>query len=643
MVLNRRSRQQGGVLVLVAACTVVLVMFLAYVVDISAALLAEQRAQQFARLAALAAIEGYFSKSCGSNQAAQSCYEDRLRYALARANAVSQENRIFNSIDSPSGKLELALASENSQSKTKLIAGKWIVLEGSNECNGEPPCFVANTSSAQEANAFRVENAFKEGISGFFSRSILGVEALKFKASAVATVVPRHAVFLIDISASTTRETHLKNNVPGQNSQNSDYAFFLPADNGSPPPSCKFNNVTWNAMEDSRGDRPAEPTVHYKSDYQTVTPYVDSNYESDSTLQRYHPNPGDKPKYAVSSCVLNPTFRVDGFRANTYRGPEPLQTILEGLRYVMDIFKERAVSGDTASVIFYDESFSWPRVVLPTSDFDYIQDLLDNTPSSSSNDPFVQAAKHWLFPVPLSKTNSLFALDEAVNQLSQQRVAGVVTSDFIVMIGDGQSNCFPYTDTENIWGSPPTFRPGTTEPIYWKCQNIYESYRRSTDALILYAKERIKPFGIPIHTIVVGEQSGPNTVDLRADTGSPCFTDAEIRSSQNCGEPTFVRGSSAPTGGWTPQAWSQAFNRNEGVFTNVPFYEASKDMYRVACHTRGIYAPIRPRFPNCTPRPCGSSGEMRTEDPLCRDSETQIKDAMRSFFDQNPYAVVDVN
>lgn len=394
-----RCSQRGGVMVFVAASLVVLVMFLAYVVDINAVLLARERAQQFARFAALAAIEGYFSKTCTSN--GPQCYQSRLNTALSSASDVGSANRLFNAKDSSDGSMQLALSTTSGDTcsdgrcKAKLIPGRWIAVDTNQECNGNPPCFVENIPGSTSANAFKVIGAYKGGITGFFSRAFFGQEFLTFSASAVATVVPRRGMFLVDISPSATFETHPDPLHTKSGEAASAYAFQL----GSNPRS--WHDDHWPHLQLNRSaSDPVNPRVHYQSDYVDVSPYIDSDFGTQQgwegrSLQLLHPDPFEDPNYVIGESQ-SPTIKIkiDAFRVASYGGAEPLQTILQGLQGAVQQFKDRAVSGDKAGVIFYDDKFIWPRIVKPTSDFDYVLHLLNNETSGnefenpSSNSPF---------------------------------------------------------------------------------------------------------------------------------------------------------------------------------------------------------------------------------------------------------------
>lgn len=643
-------------MVFVAASLVVLVMFLAYVVDINAVLLARERAQQFARFAALAAIEGYFSKTCTTNDI--QCYQSRLNTALSSASDVGSANRLFNAKDSSDGSMQLALSTTSGDTcsdgrcKAKLIPGRWIAVDTNQECNGNPPCFVENIPGSTSANAFKVIGAYKGGITGFFSRAFFGQEFLTFSASAVATVVPRRGMFLVDISPSATFETHPDPAHTKSGEPASAYAFQLNQFNPT------WHDSVWGALAISRPAGAVNHRVHYKDDFVSVSPYLDDDFGTQQgwegrSLRALHPDPSPGSVYSVGDSGA-PQYTLDAFRGGTYKGPEPLQTILTGIQGVVAQFKNRAVSGDKAGVIFYDDKFIWPRIIKPTSDFDYVLHLLDNTPDGSEfreypnqNSPFLNAAKFWLFPRLGAYTNSQGAVMEAVKQLydDQQSQPGLVTSDFLVMIGDGQSNCYPLDSDGHVVSD---YAIGGPTIHYFNCNNTYSGYYYSRLALRAYIRAKVVPKKIPIHVILVGKDSGPNTVDRAKPGITPpqCYTDAELRS-LNLPELYAVQGSGPqpPETGWgndsMDQDWWNAFtNQNQS-----PFYQASKDMYQIANLTGGIWAPLRDQTDaggDCENSAC-SNGQVRTIDPQCRTVEKQIKDAMDTIMGQNPFAIVEVN
>ena len=619
------SGQRGGVMVFVASAVVLLALFLAYVVDINGIVLARERGQQYGRLAALAAIEGYFSVECLQNDS--QCRTGRLARALERANAVSANNKIFNTTDS----IEFSYTEE--EGKGVLIPGEWIQIESSSECQGAPPCFKEALSSDDPINAFKVEGDFKTGFSGFFSGGLSSGYNLRMKTSAIATAVPRRGCFLVDISPSVTRDTHLQG-VPIYDPN--------PCDNPPRPSEFAFSTASqshqerFSALCATRPDFDlvqAEnyPKIHYQNDYVQLSPYTDDDYDELGDQRVLHPNPdpdsGGDIRYSIGSQMQ--TYRIDAYRDSGYTGPEPLQTILSGIAGVINKFQDRAVAGDKACLIFFDSTLKWSRIVKPTSNYDYLLNLIDNESRFDIDQdgkltlrdeaPLQRSVKHWIFPTVGSSTNAKLAVEEAVQLLAQDSENEVATADFLVMIGDGRTNCRRVNEN-------------------WVCANNYTAHAESVIELQRYAG-RLADLKIPLHMILIGQRSGPHTVDIAVPGSEPqrCYDDSELRALGIADGAVLggIEGDPNPT----EDELSQTF------FSGEPLYQTSRDMYEIALATKGIWAPIRPLAASCgtsEQEPECSPGEKRRTDPQCRSILQQINDAMDTIMGQSPFTIVSV-
>lgn len=627
----RPRAQRGGVMVFVASAIVLLALFLAYVVDVNGIVLARERGQQYGRLAALAAIEGYFSIECLPTQDIAACRAIRLARAKERANTVSASNRLFNTSE------PIEFAYEEEEGKGRLIPGEWIPTESAlNECQGAPPCFKAVVSSNDPINAFKVEGEFKTGFSGVFGSGYHP----KMRTSAIATAVPRRGCFLVDISPSVTRDTHLQglpDNEPDQCDNPPDpteFALFLPSDNlgsGSTSHAEKFTSLCPERPEFDLIGR--YPTVHYQKDYVPLSPFRDSDYENlELEKKALHPNPnpasGGDSRYSVGDQQV--TYRIDAYRDSGYSGPEPLQTILSGIRGVINKFQDRAVAGDKACLIFFDSTLKWSRVVKPTNDYQYLLELIDNQsefdvdPVSgnltlSADAPLRRAVNHWIFPTVGSATNTKLAVEEAVQLLAEDSEDGVATADFLVMIGDGRTNCRRLDEN-------------------WSCANNYNAHQESVIELQKYAV-RLSELKIPLHMILIGQRSGPHTVDIAVPGSEPprCYTDSELRA--------LGIADGAVLGGIEGNTDPDFDELSETYFSGEPLYQTSRDMYEIALLTKGIWAPIRPLSASCGTKqqePSCTPGEKRTTDPLCRSTSEQINAAMDSIMGQSPFTIVSV-
>jgi hypothetical protein len=137
--------------------------------------------------------------------------------------------------------------------------------------------------------------------------------------------------------------------------------------------------------------------VHYASDYSLVRTLSDAEYMLDPKFADHHPSPSDMGgKYSVPHFSR---FRVDAYPADI--GPEPLTSVLTGLRQLITAMKEQAVAGDKIALIFYDDHLAWPRVVKLTSDWDYLLSLTDfRSNIGAMGDPFDPSTNEILNPAP---------------------------------------------------------------------------------------------------------------------------------------------------------------------------------------------------------------------------------------------------
>lgn len=381
-----RSAETGVALFIGLALISVFFIFAAFAIDLAVMSSALNQARDNARLTALAALGSFFEQSCAGLDD-NACYTLRSNAALNRARDVAGANIIL--MDAGSGAKEVQWDVEDEGSPS-LQTGRWYSVkpsaaqveegESDNPCSDNYPCFIPGN---KKVNAMRFHGNTYTGIARTFSRVFAGSSPTPVNVSAIASVVPRHGCFLVDISGSTTLATHLPyakdemiNPDPLQYETvpRSSYALLLAGDNGTSP--TEEDQDVWNKMW---GIRPlgalSTPIRHYQSDYEPKRPLTDSDYDSDPDYQLYHPDP--ETVEGVSADALAGTYRLDFYRDGGYTGPEPLTTIFEGLNAVVGMFRERAVAGDMACLIFYDRFLTWPRVVKLTGDFDYLSKFTD--------------------------------------------------------------------------------------------------------------------------------------------------------------------------------------------------------------------------------------------------------------------------
>lgn len=713
------SNERGAILILTAILLVAVFSLAALAIDLTAAASKAQRSRQYVKLAALAALEEYND--------AEGTHSQKMVAAVARANEIADVNVVLGF----SGNADPNTIDQNEEGAF-LEAGKWFyaALESSDPCSGDYPCFVEGADDSSPPNAFRISGNLHDSYNPIFARAAWGKDAsIGIKVSATASVVPRHACFLVDLSPSMVRETHQLNG------QGSEFAFMLQSDN--PGLSASRHDSDWaelGATAPVRGSAMTVENEHYQDDYELRSTLSDANffvgednYGNQIDFSEHHYDPGAEPLYAVNNGF---NYRVDVFRDGIYNGPEPLRTVFEGLKRAIEIFKARSVAGDKVCLIFYDQQLSWTRIVKLTDDFDYLEQFVDWDQLGDPTLGFERAMQHALFPDRSGKTDMALAVSEAMKQFAAEKDAAVPTSDFMVLIGDGLTNCrncpdlnedidqnedgdIDYPDSwktlfceddgalcssycqsasssyqsfcEQAFGSIPSSCPPPsadcentdlngdgqrTRDDYNKwlsdyndangclskgCNNSPVHYWYAMNELKEFVEEYVYPSLTPVHVIMVGQKAGPHTVDVPSEEDSDvCLTDSEARSLD---EPlvkplatTWDCSSGSCWGTYTEDGSSSTVTDLDfRTAWNDAFYQVNKDMYDIAVMTGGIWGPIRPQGPSCSPSDsppsCGDSEGVvdgrRMLDPYCRTTTQQIRDYMIKIIGQNPYTIVD--
>lgn len=670
-----RKNEAASVLVLTAFFLLALFALIATAIDITLSSASLEQARHNAKLAALAALEVYYTTD-GTAQ-------DRYDAALARTNEVAKLNLI---VGGKSESLRSIVASGSSDPDApQLVAGRWYydLGDGAKPCQvgEELPCFVPGEPS-EVANSFRIEGNLYDSIPARFARTIGFNEISQVYVKATSTTVPRHGCFVVDISGSMVRQTHLLGDA--------EYVFEEGA-------------ADFSKLSPTRSGSKDDGTVHYQDDYISVpggTTLSDSVYGespyADEHLKKHH-NPNTDLGYSGESLASN-QYRVDIYRDATHHGPEPLQTVFDGLQHAVRLFRERAVGGDKACIIFYDSKLLWTRIVKLTDDFDYLEKFVDSSVVYLDSDPnqldpnigLGRMLKHGLFPAANSNTDTRAALGEALKQFEDDRNSNpnVPTSDFVVLIGDGLTTCtscltpqaiskydFDHNGVINSndagWleacinngGTSPECldidydingdgvldkqdRQHLVDSFSGNCPAIgclsdFAHHNLAITQLKKYVEKVVAPTSVPIHVILAGENVAPHTVDL-ADSGdnTDCLTDSEVRQQKL----DFVLGGDANGDSYPNKAaQSDAFNN---MSPTAPYYPINADMYDIARMTGGLWAPIRAPAAGCLgeDKPlCDPSLKRRLDDPLCRDLGTQMIDHMDQIMGQNPYVIVETN
>lgn len=467
------NSESGALLVMVSILLIVLIGLIALILDLSVFSISKSQGRDTIRVAALAALEEYYHHDT-------LLPEERLNQALSRAEEVLGQNITIGKTTQSNVEINTA----NSPSQLSLVPGRYyydLAQDGSNPCTGgrTVPCFVPVTST-EEATAFQINGNFGGGIQTRFAHAAFGTSKIDATISATSTLVPRYGCFLVDISNSMVRETHPRwiESPPGSGNgideKIYEYSYYLSefeppsAYESFNPGASRDHNCSWdrlNGDNSSCADSTSSvhsgsnrdpldiviPTEHFKDDYEVVEVFSDLDWNPLIHDGR-HPNPANLPEFsAPGGSYLVDTFRRgnyndDPLRPNSYIGPEPLTTVFKGLEKAIEDFKKRAVSGDKACIIFFDQDLTWPRIFTLTDDWDYLLSHLDLSgnydPFSATPNSLTKALKHGLFPSIRSFSAAKRAIHEAERQFSVAHASSEIPhSDFIVMIGDGIANC----------------------------------------------------------------------------------------------------------------------------------------------------------------------------------------------------------
>ena len=678
--VNARQREQGAVLLLVCFLIAIFFAFAALAIDLSLVAASREQTQHHARLASLAALEAHFSSKAGT-------LTEKVADAMERAQSVVGKNLLIANLGQTEVQKEAHLSSSPIASGAYLEPGVWQRSDdGKHPCqkiSQTYPCFTPTTLTDPNAKvtAYRITGQMYQGISTKISRWLWGVSTFPVNVRAVASVVPRQGCFLVDMSLSATRETHVSRRINEQvatprEGRGRESSFLLETENpavgedyyqteqwnylchnllndGSPHGSnCTgltrpLTNDDWNAQF---GFTPADLSddeynrIHFADDYRWKKGLGDGDYDKD----RYplHPNPASDPIYkVVPKSNAGRWYHVDTHRDTRYQGAEPLRTIFAGLNRAVQIFEDREVAGDKLCLVFYNSRVPWTGVVKPTDDFEYLKKMttfdvtspIDSDPPGISSSEvgsvsatgFERMIRHNLIPsgTDAFSTNTILALSEAMKQLLSINPDGSA-SGFVISIGDAVVNCQQCFDPVNF----PKLSSGCTPG----CSNTYPTYLRARQDLYTYINFELTGRNIPVHWLLVGRSVAPHTIEKTADGSplGPCLSDEEARKT----------GTPMVEGGYDTSKFKSAEEAFNEMSPDSAFWEANVAPYEIAAATQGLFGPIRPASPTCVAKTtCNNSGQRILEDPGCRVPKEQIDSYVDKILGENPFALVQVS
>ncbi len=401
--------------------------------------------------------------------------------------------------------------------------------------------------------------------------------------------------------------------------------------------------IVWQDLPDSRDDLPPgdllRPNYWAKEDYLSVgalgvgvgayDTYCADNGGSDCPHFAptelggvvFDPPPDEDNSTEYADKVI--PYAVNTFRDAHHTAAQPWLSVMEALDEVVSMIEARQVPGDKVGMLFFYSQVYWKRTIKLTDKLQYINKVLDLETMSGArtfnqSDPPLWI-KLGLFPSAAMYTDARLGLLGAFEMIADAD-DGVPAINSVVAFSDGLSTCRP-------------------DP--YGCESSFEFYTDSMNAIRDFSENNFFAEKISLHVIQAGQQALPHFLGAQAraterdinDPGSgECYTDEMARLDGR----QLVRGASPPFGSfWEGQeAW---VNRFDGGFP-----QAAADWHALAALTGGLYVPIRPVVPDCTPADpatfCSSfplrlaDAERITTDPYCRTTREQVSDAIERIF-----------
>lgn len=668
------SGQRAAVIVLFLILLPIMIAAIATMFEFAMIQVAQEQARAYSRLLSLAAIKQYSDSEILTSIQPKDRFMERLANVKNRINTLAADNAVLiNKNSDDFRQLGYNWSPDASLNKGGLIVpGRYYFSmnegEETSPCSPssiQPPCFVEFTESDYNAymnagggaepviNAFKISAGFRDSYLTRMAGFIVGNAVVRLHSQAVATTIPRTVVFLVDISNSTTVQTHRRRSIRDQqqspeNGRGRYFSFNLTTPNPSYPPGLNCNEAALDAVSDGdycqwrflRDWNPANPgenkyvtgsgiervgsslpesnRVHFWDDYEVVETFK----EFDSDDLAYHVD--NAGRYTSGTAQ----FLID-----QVSDPQPLSDILDGLDSALDAFIARQNVGDKAQLIFFETSLIWSRVTKLTGDFIYLKKLTD--PAARGE----RLKALGLFPSNERFTNLSIALEEGAERIlaNPLRQKDVPTSDAIVYIGDFLPNCSKVTYGEDCGENKPCIANCTGLPCQTDCSDDYPHFNKAIGEINNLVLDKLVPNRITFNTILIGDYVGPHVLDIQRDPGDPvCITDLEARARNQ----DFVMGGNEQ-GIICPDAVQCAgsYINMQGRAAGTPFYQAGFEAYRISRMTGGIFAPILTGAggngacvpDNSSPRMCTTTPARRFFDPKCAPQLNQIKTSMEQI------------
>lgn len=451
--------------------------------------------------------------------------------------------------------------------------------------------------------------------------ALLGAERMQLSAKATAAIIPRHGVFLLDLSRSMKRDTHLNyekqvREVSGGALRSNtraltlaaEYAFKLDrikdaagnyqiASSCPQPETCTENGACLvadgkmrtynflfngevregNLLEDQRDPAfPSEKTKHYKSDYQCLA----LSYAEDG-----------KPHAAN---YLIDTYEGQSSDGGKYDGPEPLNTLLVGLHEALSILKKQEVPGDRIGMLGFDQSAAIDKrcmrgqgadcaALISTKEASF-EDFLSVIDIEAQSLATVQRrlSDYLLFPRLDAASNLPEALKKT-RQMLEQSSNDNYSQNFVLVFSDGVSTC---TSSRSCSDDESGFSASFQETKGILSKDFLEK-------------------GVRVHFVLSGDYVKPHTLLAPSlDTPGSCMTEDEAR----------TRGISLVD----TRGDSSAFTNAVLYGQSASFFHPANAFFSLVQGSGGHWAPLR----ECCRDASGNCSDVRSQiQALCAESE----------------------
>ena len=494
--LHLIKKSRGLVLLLVTMLLPSLILLVSFVIDIHALSNAKEAAQGYTRLAALAAIEGYFSLSeCPESPGSVCSVEQKREAASDRANKLAVPNSLMLQSDSQTYSSASRTSVTETPGKIRVELGNWkeaatdntVITCSTAEGTKSAPCFEPWDGNSPSVNAVRASGTYLPAARSFFIKYVR-TGGLNISTYSIVGLVPRRGVFIVDISGSIASDTHSTSTPispqpsPYPNPSLKYQVSYLTSAN-NPGLTTTIDDAAMNWLNNPASGKQSRSgslstTTHFADDYKKIYALNDDDYTGYfSGVNLLHPSPtargGRYSHSTLSSGGMSGSTRllyeVDSYRSGQYTGPQPLTDILAGVKDAVFQFKNRHVAGDMLSIVVVDDKLTWPRVVEMTNNFTYLEKFLDLSNSSSilnettaptaitdssGGTGLLRSFRHGLIPRRLATgrqfSDLLLGVNEAMFQLGKSQA--IDAANFITIFSDFMPNCY-YNGFEGLSGT----------------------------------------------------------------------------------------------------------------------------------------------------------------------------------------------